>query len=157
MIVPYGAYACADGAVLFAIQTQAEWRRFCASVMDDATLADDPRFATNPARLAHRAELEPLIEARFAARSRSDVMARLDAAGIPTGAVNDVPGVVAHAQLAARARWTTAESPGGTIPALLPPHNLGGVTPRMGTVPSLGAHTAEVLAELGLAEPTGGA
>jgi crotonobetainyl-CoA:carnitine CoA-transferase CaiB-like acyl-CoA transferase len=157
MIVPYGAYPCADGAVLFAIQTQAEWRRFCVNVMEDASLADDPRFVTNAVRLAHRGELEPLIEARFATRSRSDVMARLDAADIPTGAVNDVPAVVAHPQLAARERWTTAESPGGPIPALLPPHNLSGVTPRMGTVPSLGAHTAEVLAELGLAEPTGGA
>src|SRR5688572_20105510 len=101
MIVPYGAYACADGAVLFAIQTQAEWVRFCRQVMDEPSLADDARFATNAARLANRAELEATIEARFRRRARTEVIGWLDAADIPTGAVNDVPSVVAHPQLAA--------------------------------------------------------
>jgi itaconate CoA-transferase len=156
MIVPYGAYACADGSVLFAIQTQQEWRRFCTQVMDAPALADDPRFATNAARLAHRTDLESLIEDRFRGRARADVIARLEDADIPTGAVNDVPAVVAHRQLAARERWTTVAAPGGAIPALIPPHNLRGATPRMGAVPALGAHTAEVLAELGYDDPSGG-
>ena len=155
MIVPYGAYECADGAVLFAIQTQSEWRRFCAQVMGTAALADDPRFATNALRLDHRGELEALIEAHFRLQPREGVVRLLEAADIPTGAVNDVPGVVAHRQLAARERWTTVDSPGGPIPALIPPHNLHGVTPRMGAVPALGAHTAAVLAELGLGETKG--
>jgi itaconate CoA-transferase len=155
MIVPYGAYACADGAVLFAIQTQAEWRRFCVQVMDDAVLADDPHFATNAARLANRVALEGLIEVRFAARRRDDVMSLLDAADIPTGAVNDVPSVVAHPQLAARERWTTVDSPGGPIPALIPPHNLRSLTPRMGAVPALGAHTQAVLESLAGTDSTG--
>jgi itaconate CoA-transferase len=155
MIVPYGAYACADGAVLFAIQTQAEWRRFCTRVMDAPTLADDARFATNAARLEHRDVLEALIEARFARTARAEVIAWLDGADIPTGAVNDVPAVVGHVQLAARERWTTVTTPGGEIPALIPPHNLRGATARMGDVPALGAHTAAVLAELGLDATTG--
>ena len=152
MIVPYGAYACADGSVLFAIQTQAEWRRFCTHVMDEPAMADDGRFATNAARLTNRAVLESLIEARLATRQRSDLIALLETADIPTGTVNDVPAVAAHAQLAARQRWTTVASPGGEIPALVPPHNLRGVTCRMGEVPALGAHTTAVLAELGLAD-----
>jgi crotonobetainyl-CoA:carnitine CoA-transferase CaiB-like acyl-CoA transferase len=155
MIVPYGAYACADGAVLFAIQTQAEWRRFCVQVMDDVVLADDPKFATNAARLANRDVLEALIEVRFAARRRNDVMSLLDSADIPTGAVNDVPSVVAHPQLAARERWTTVDSPGGPIPALIPPHNLRSLTPRMGAVPALGAHTQAVLESLASTDSTG--
>ena len=155
MIVPYGAYACADGEVLFAIQTQAEWRRFCARVMEVPELADDSRFATNADRLANRDVLEAAIESRFRSRRREDVIAVLDAADIPTGALNDVPSVVEHRQLAARQRWTTVASPGGSIPALLPPHNLHGVAPRMGDVPALGAHTATVLAELGLDDATG--
>ena len=64
------------------------------------------------------------------------------------GMVNDVPAVVEHPQLAARKRWTRVESPGGDIPALLPPHNLQHVAPRMGRVPALGEHTEEVLATL---------
>ena len=156
MIVPYGAYACADGTVLFAIQTQQEWRRFCAQVLDAPVLADDPRFATNGARLEYRAELEAIIEERFRSHARREVIEWLERADIPTGAVNDVPGVVSHAQLAARERWTTVATPGGEIPALIPPHNLRGVAPRMGAVPVLGAHTTEVLAELGRSELTRG-
>jgi crotonobetainyl-CoA:carnitine CoA-transferase CaiB-like acyl-CoA transferase len=151
MIVPYGAYACADGAVLFAVQTQGEWRRFCALVLGAAALADDPRYATNASRLHHRAELEATIEDRFRWYPRAEVLRRLEEADIPTGAVNDVPAVASHPQLAARERWTTSAVPGGSIPALVPPHNLHGVSPRMGAVPALGAHTAEVLAELGYA------
>jgi itaconate CoA-transferase len=156
MIVPYGAYACADGAVLFAIQTQREWQRFCGRVMDAPTLATDPRFATNADRLRNRVELEALIERRLREFSRAQVIAWLDAADIPTGAVNDVPAVVDHPQLRARHRWTTVDAPGGAISALVPPHNLQSTPPSMGAVPALGAHTAEVLAELGLVNASGG-
>jgi formyl-CoA transferase len=93
-------------------------------------------------------ELESIIEVWCHTRKRDDVIALLEAADIPTGAINDVPSVVAHAQLAARGRWTHASSPGGDIRALIPPHNLKSVTPRMGRVPSLGEHTTEVLTEL---------
>jgi crotonobetainyl-CoA:carnitine CoA-transferase CaiB-like acyl-CoA transferase len=148
MIVPYGAYACADGAVLFAIQTEREWHRFCTRVIDAPEIERDARFATNHDRLANRAELEAMIEDRFRPQSRAQIMARLEAADIPTGAVNDVPAVVAHAQLAARGRWTSAVVAGAPAPALVPPHNIGSVRPRMGAVPSLGEHTAQVLAEL---------
>lgn len=149
MIVPYGAYACADGAVLFAIQTQREWQRFCAQVMESPSLESDPRFATNGDRLANRADLERMIEERFSTMSRVVLIARLEAADIPTGAVNDVPSVVAHPQLAARARWAKVQVGGAPAPALLPPHNLQSAVPRMQAVPALGEHTAEVLNELG--------
>ena len=156
MIVPYGAYQCADGAVLFAIQTQREWQRFCAQVMNDAALAGDARFATNADRLQHRADLEQLIEQRFASQERASVIALLEAADIPTGAVNDVPAVASHVQLAARNRWVEVDAPGGAIPALVPPHNLRGAPPAMGAVPALGAHTADVLAELDIVNVSGG-
>ena len=64
--------------------------------------------------------------------------------------VNDVPAVATHEQLAARGRWTSVATPGGDIPALIPPHNLASVSPRMGAVPSLGQHTKQVLTELGI-------
>ena len=148
MIVPYGAYQCADGAVLFAVQTQREWRRFCADVMQDAALTDDVRFATNASRVQDRLALESIIEDRLRRISCAEAMRLLQAADIPSGHVNDVPAVMAHEQLAARGRWTTVETPGGSIPALVPPHNLAGSPPLMGDVPALGAHTAQVMAEL---------
>jgi crotonobetainyl-CoA:carnitine CoA-transferase CaiB-like acyl-CoA transferase len=150
MIVPYGAYACADGQVMFAIQNAAEWRRFCDQVMQQPVLADDERFSTNPKRLANREALETLIENRFRKHTRAQVTAWLAAADIATGSLNDVPAVAEHPQLAARKRWTSVQSPGGEIPALVPPHNLASVVPSMGAVPALGEHTNEVLAELGL-------
>jgi crotonobetainyl-CoA:carnitine CoA-transferase CaiB-like acyl-CoA transferase len=156
MIVPYGAYACADGSVLFAIQTHREWQRFCVQVMNAPSLATDSRFATNADRLTHRQELESIIERCFRTLPRADVIARLEQADIPTGAVNDVPAVVAHPQLAARGRWTHIRGPGGSMPALVPPHNLAGAPASMGPVPALGEHTADVLAEVHAMQATGG-
>jgi formyl-CoA transferase len=149
MIVPYGAYACADGAVMFAIKSDREWRRFCDGVLGTPSVADDPRFATNQNRVKHRAALETMIEDHFRAHSRAEVLEWLERADIPTGAVNDVAAVASHPQLAARGRWTTVASPTGEIPALVPPHNLQHVAPRMGAVPALGEHTTTILAELG--------
>ena len=149
MIVPYGAYRCADGKVMFAIQNDREWRRFCGLVLDREALADEPRFARNPDRLANRAELEALIETTFGPLTVEVVIERLERAEIANAVVNDVAAVAAHPQLAARGRWTELDSFIGTIPALLPPHNLAGAPPRMARVPALGEHTAAVLAEFG--------
>ena len=150
MIAPYGAYACSDGKVLFGIQNEREWLRFCAEVMLMPALAEDARFASNAARSTNRTQLEALIETRFGSMTRAEVIAMLDRAGIASGSLNDTAEVAAHPQLAARQRWTTADSPVGTIAALLPPHNLQDAAPCMGRVPALGEHTQQILAELGL-------
>jgi crotonobetainyl-CoA:carnitine CoA-transferase CaiB-like acyl-CoA transferase len=149
MVAPYGAYACANGAVLLAVQNDREWRRLCSEVLVSPALADDERFATNERRVTNRVELERLIEDRFRTHTAAEVTDWLTHADIPTGAMNDVPAVAAHPQLAARQRWATVDSPGGPIPALLPPHNLQHAPPRMGAVPALGEHSAEIRAELG--------
>ncbi len=149
MIVPYGAYACSDGSVMLAIQTDREWRRFCADVMGDAWLADDPRYLSNAVRVTNRVALESLIEEKFSKHSQADVMVLLERADIPTASLNEVPAVAAHPQLEARGRWTNVETPNGEIPALIPPHNLAHAPPRMGRVPALGEHTREVLSEIG--------
>lgn len=148
MIVPYGAYACADGSVNFAIQNQREWGRFCRVVLERPELVDDERFATNAQRLANRVELETLVEQLFAMLTAGEIIRRLEAAEIANGAVNDMAAVINHAQLAARERWTEVASPNGMIKAMLPPHNLRSVPPRMGAIPALGEHTQQVLAEL---------
>jgi itaconate CoA-transferase len=135
---------------MFAIQNQREWRSLCAGVLEMPAVADDPRFASNEDRLRNRAELERLIEERLSFHTQVEVLARLGQARIPTGAVNDVPAVASHPQLAARRRWVDVDSPGGVIPALLPPHNLEHAPPRMGAVPALGEHTKEILEELGI-------
>jgi crotonobetainyl-CoA:carnitine CoA-transferase CaiB-like acyl-CoA transferase len=150
MIAPYGAYACADGAVVFGIQNQREWARFCAQVLGDPSLAADPRFAANADRSRNRAELEQVIDGVFANSTRAEVIQRLDAAGIANASMNDTAEAARHPQLAARHRWAEAESPVGTFPALLPPHNLSDAPAHMGRIPALGEHTQEILAELGM-------
>jgi len=148
MIVPYGGYRCADAAVNFAIQNEREWRRFCTQVLQLPELAAAPRYASNADRLQNRVELEALIEKEFGKHTAFEILARLDAAGIANGALNDVPALSRHPQLDARRRWTEVASPVGPLPAFIPPHNLAHMTPRMGAVPGLGEHTQEVLAEL---------
>jgi crotonobetainyl-CoA:carnitine CoA-transferase CaiB-like acyl-CoA transferase len=154
MVVPYGAYACADGTVIFSIQNDREWRRFCAQVLEAPALAEDERFATNANRVRNRAELERLIEERFRMFTRADLLGLFDRVNIANGALNDVAGVVGHPQLAARSRWVEVASPVGMIPALLPPHNLRHAPARMSAVPALGEHTAEILEELGFRRNT---
>jgi itaconate CoA-transferase len=150
MVLPYGAYACSDGAVMLAVLTDRDWRRFCDIVLGEAAMADDPRFINNAERLANREALESFIEGRFGLLTRAEVTLLLEQADIPTGTVNDVSDVSMHPQLAARNRWVTVDSPGGPITALLPPHNIQNAEPRMGAVPALGEHTQEILQELAL-------
>src|ERR1700677_2449026 len=153
MIVPYGAYACADGMVNFAIQNERELRRFCSVVLEMMALADDDRFAGNADRLRNRTELEAIIEEHFQNHTRAELVARLDQADIANGAVNEMPAVWQHPQHSARKRWMNAASPAVTIPAFVPPHNLMTAPAHIGAVPALGEHTQEVLAELDEGEP----
>lgn len=153
MIVPYGAYACADGMVYFSVQNEREWQRFCSEILSSPDLANDPRFATNVSRVRNRLELEGLIEEGLRSRNRAEILLLLDRASIANSQVNDVASVAQHPQLAARRRWVDVDSPVGTIPALVPPHNLCHARPSMRRVPALGEHTREILSELGLGGP----
>ena len=147
-VVPYGVYPCADGYINFAIQNEREWKRFCLEVLRQPKLLNDERFAGNRNRRAYRDVLDPLIETCFQQMTREELVASLEAAGIANGDIHGIAGVARHPQLEARKRWTEVDSPAGSIPALLPPHNLEHAPARMGRVPALGEHTAEVLEEL---------
>jgi crotonobetainyl-CoA:carnitine CoA-transferase CaiB-like acyl-CoA transferase len=146
MIVPYGAYACADGSVNLSIQNEREWVRFCEQVLEMPDFG--AQFPNNSLRLEKRQQVEQVIEQFFRRHSRAEILRRLETAGIANGALNGIPEVMQHPQLAARGRWSEVDSPAGRIPALLPPHNLAHVQSAMGAVPKLGEHTEEVLKEL---------
>ena len=149
-IAPYGPHRAGDGhEVLFGIQNEREWAQFCGEVLDDATLATDPRFASNVNRVENRAALTRAIESSFASRTSAQVVADLDRAGIANGRVNDARDIRDHEQLAARHRWRRVSTRGGEIDAILPPANLDAVDPLMGAVPETGANTEAILRELG--------
>jgi len=148
-IAPYGPYATADGTVMLGVQNEREWQAFCAGVLGQPDLAGDPRFDSGAQRNAHRAELQAVIEAVLATLPLAQVLARLDAAQIANASVNAMAGLWAHPQLAARERWREVATPGGAIPALLPPGVNSSFEPRMDAVPAVGQHTEAILRELG--------
>lgn len=149
-IAPYGPLTAGDGGtVLIAVQNQREWRRLCDEVLAAPALRDDPRFVTNPDRVAHRDELEAIIHAAIATMTADEVAHRLDVAGIANARMNDVTELWSHPVLAGRERWREVRTPRGAIDALLPPTTLAGVEPQLGDVPGLAEHSRMILRELG--------
>ncbi len=144
-IAPYGAYPCGDGrSILLGIQNAREWRRFCAEVLEDADLAEDPRFRTNPDRVAHRRELDRRIIARFATLSRREAADLLQAAGIAWSHLSTLDDLRDHPQN----RHVTVRLEKGTEVALLAPAARFDDTPAPGgAVPRLDQHGAAIRAE----------
>jgi len=149
-IAPYGPVTLSDGhTLLLGVQNEREWQRFCAEVLNEPALADDPRFVDNTQRTRHRALLDEKIAARFAGLSVEEAEARLERAGIASARVNTAAALWQHPQLRARQRWTEITTPAGPVPALLLPGSSNRYAPRMDGVPALGQHTGAVLDELG--------
>lgn len=150
-IAPYGPYTSAAGdVVLIAVQNDGQWRRLCLEVVGDQALADDPELATNARRLRHRDRLETLLAGVLSRLPTEVLVARLAAADVPYGRLNDLPDVLDHPQAAATGRWSRATLPGGREATVVtPPFER---EPEAGTraVPALGRHTIEVLREIGL-------
>ena len=143
-IAPYGAYDCADGSpVLISIQNEREWASFCAGVLDDPSVAVDPRFASNSARVANRPALNEVVSARFGALDREALIAKLDAAQIAFGAVNTVLDFADHPHL----RRMTVQTPGGAVSMPVPPVIHDGEQPTFGPVPAIGQHTDAIRRE----------
>ena len=150
-IAPYGPYRAGDGSTVYlGIQNEREWASFCDQVLCRPELAEDPRFASNHARVAARETLDPIILGAFTSFTGAEVVARLDAAGIANARMNSVPEFLEHPQLLARDRWREIESPVGPLRALLPPFDVDGMEVPMGPIPALGEHTDAILTELGL-------
>ena len=149
-IAPYEPFVSQDGVEIYlAIQNSREWTRLCEQVLRRPDLAADPRFASNAARVEHRAALHGIVENLFAELTAPDVLDRLERAEIACARRNSVAGFVDHPQLRERDCWRTIDSPAGRLRALRPPVRMNGVDPFMGAVPSLGQHTRQILEELG--------
>ncbi len=146
-IVPYDSFQAADGEFVLAVGNDAQWRQTC-EVAGLAPLADDERFATNPARVEHRAELRPLLADAFRARPRGHWIAQLQRAGVPCGAVRGIGDVLSDPQIAVRQMLETVAHPtAGALQVLGLPIKLDRTPGRVRTPPPLlGQHTHEVLA-----------
>jgi crotonobetainyl-CoA:carnitine CoA-transferase CaiB-like acyl-CoA transferase len=88
-IAPYELLHCTEGELVLAVGNDRQFRELCETIGEPA-LADDERFATNPARVANRDELKPLLERALAARPAVEWVELLSARRVPTGVVNDI-------------------------------------------------------------------
>jgi len=88
-VCPYEPIPTADRELIVAAANDKQFRALC-TVLDAAWIADDPRFATNADRTAHRDELRPLLERALSARTAEEWFDELTAAGVPCGPINTI-------------------------------------------------------------------
>ena len=144
-IVPYEVYETADGHVILAVGNDSQFRRFCGFI-GATELADDPRFATNPARLEHRDDLNAVLRPAMRAISTQQVIAELEALKVPVGPVQTLDQVFDTDQASAREMQICMKSDPGEVQLIGNPLNLSRtpVTYRAAP-PVFGADTEVVL------------
>ena len=151
-IAPYEMFKTSDGYVNVAAANEPMWQRFCKAV-DLTELLEDPRFATNPDRVANREALSALIEQRFASLSMADVTERLEHAEVPVGPVYDLAQVFDDPQ--SRHLGMSVPTPHPRVPDLQTtgfPYRMSETNPEVRCPPPLlGQHTDEVLREINFA------
>src|SRR6266403_1000404 len=140
MIVPYQAFAAADGYMMVAAGNDNLFRRLCA-VLDRPGLAEDPRFRSNKDRVVHRAELVPILAAIFRARPVADWAGLFEGAGIPNGPLHTLDQVVADPQTLALG--ILQRRPGSELGLVGLPLSFDGVRPPFAKpAPALGEDNA---------------
>ncbi|OGA26009.1 MAG: CoA-transferase [Betaproteobacteria bacterium RIFCSPLOWO2_02_FULL_67_26] len=148
-IVPYQPFRTKDGDVILACGNDNLFSRFC-EVAGCPHLARDPRFASNSKRVENREAITALLAEIFAKRTTQDWCDALDAAGVPSGPINDLEQVFEEPQVIARGMKVELEHPlAGTVPLIASPMKFSG-TPleHKAPPPTLGQHTDEVLSKL---------
>ena len=140
-IVPYQAFAAADGHIMVAAGNDNLFRRLCTAIGRPG-LAEDPRFRTNSDRVVNRGALIVILSDLFAAEPIAVWAARLDAAGIPSGPIQTVDQVVADAQTAALGIVQRL----GSLSLVGLPLSFGGARPPFAKLaPQLGENNPEII------------
>ena len=153
LAAPYQAFPTADGWINIGGANQANWERI-ARLVGVAALIDDPRFATNTGRMAHRDELATLLGERLRGRSTAEWLAALDEAGIPAGPIQSIAQMAEDPQVRARDMVVELDHPvAGATRALGVPVKFGGTPSSVRRpAPTYGQHTGEVLREAGFGD-----
>jgi crotonobetainyl-CoA:carnitine CoA-transferase CaiB-like acyl-CoA transferase len=152
MIAPYEAFPAAGGAVMIAGGNDAIFQRLCHALDLDA-LAEDPRFADNAGRVAHRNELVSAVAARTRQVPMADLVARLRDARVPCAPIQDTAEVATDDQVAASGMLRRMDGADPGYVDVAPPVRWDGERPvPFRPPPEAGEHTEEVLEEIGMAE-----
>jgi crotonobetainyl-CoA:carnitine CoA-transferase CaiB-like acyl-CoA transferase len=151
-VVPYQVFPVADGHVIIACGNDTQFARLIA-LLGAPEMADDPRYKTNAGRVVNRATLIPPMFELTAKVTRADLLAKLEAAGVPGGPINTLEDVFADPHVLARKMRIDLPSTfakGGSIPGVRAPITINGVRMAADRAPPvLGQHTDEVLREIG--------
>lgn len=151
LAAPHGCYPCQgeDRWCVISARDEAEWRTFCR-VIGRAELVSDPRFFTLADRLSHRAALDAVVEQWTRARSPEEVMASLQAAGVPAGVAQTGADLLKDPQLRHRNYFTAfADSPIGPFEIARSGIVFRGMTEEPLRLPSrFGADNEAILSEL---------
>ena len=148
-IVPYQAFETGAGQLVVAVGNNGQFASFC-QVLGKPEWSLDQRFSSNPARVAHRALLIPLIEACLQQREAAELAQALDAAGVPCGPINNLAQVFADPHVQARAMRVDVPHPtAGSVPQVRHPVRFSGeaISP-MQAPPTRGQHTDQLLQEM---------
>ena len=141
-VYPYRPYPCADGALMIAVQNNAQWERLCNETLERPDLAARTDFATNTLRVANRAALDAELEPLFAQWTVAAAIARCDAGGIAWAQYRSVAEMTDHPAL--RQTQVPLEN-GASVAVPRPAGRDAGFTP--GPLPGLGQHTDALRAE----------
>jgi crotonobetainyl-CoA:carnitine CoA-transferase CaiB-like acyl-CoA transferase len=143
-IVPYQTFDAADGAFVVACGSDGQYAKLCA-LLDRPDLLEDARFATNPARVANRTTLIPILQDLFARRPAAEWVEKLLEAGIPSGPINSIPAILDDPHVQARGLVFS----GNLLRLIGPPAQFSATPPQVRSLPpKLGEHTADVLREI---------
>jgi formyl-CoA transferase len=148
-IAPYQVFKTADGSLILACGNDNLFGKFC-EVGGCPALAKDARFSSNGKRVENRIELTRLLNEVFIQRPTQDWIARLEAAGVPCGPINDLAQVFSEPQAIARAlRMELPHPSAGKVSLVRSPMRFSGTALEHGIPPpTLGQHTEEVLKNL---------
>jgi len=151
-IVPYQVFPVADGHVIIATGNDSQFVKLCG-VLGEPSLAENPDYKDNTSRLAHRGVLVARLTEFCKRLTSADILAKLEAVGVPAGPINNLDQVFSDPQVIHRGvklDLPSAAAKGGTIPGVRAPLVIGG-RPMAHERPSprLGEHTEEILREIG--------
>jgi crotonobetainyl-CoA:carnitine CoA-transferase CaiB-like acyl-CoA transferase len=145
-VVPYQTFQTSDSWIIVAVGNDGQFRHF-VQVGGREHLADDPRFANNPARIENRTALIPLLAEMVKEKTKTQWISLLESAGVPCGPINNLQEVFENEQVIARGIELHVPHPrAGTMKLVASPMRLSKtpVEVRM-PPPLLGEHTDEVL------------
>jgi crotonobetainyl-CoA:carnitine CoA-transferase CaiB-like acyl-CoA transferase len=115
-LTPYQVFDCADGHIIIATGNDAQYQRLCRLLGLD-WMATDPKFLKNADRVANRLDMIDRLMAQTRTRTKTDLLAGCEDAGIPAGPINDLAEVFADRQVIARGMQIAPEGvPGVRAP-----------------------------------------